>query len=185
MPRAGMKRLTGAGQASLGHADPAWPNQFEAQLDVRREGEERRFASTREAKEFLIDWIVAEARRLDLPLSEVERKMLYAAENGWTLPDMAEVQEAFDSYHEAVEYELKVVHLIRIVRAGVWARGGEEFDAWNEAVRVLSRERHYLSELIAASEGPIRRRTSRWKMWAMVLLILGISFALAYWVGRR
>jgi hypothetical protein len=41
------------------------------------------FRSGREAKEFLISKIVAEARGENASLSEVERKMLYFTESGW------------------------------------------------------------------------------------------------------
>jgi len=44
------------------------------------------FHSGREAKEFLIGELVGEAQRENMPLSEVERKMLYFTESGWTLP---------------------------------------------------------------------------------------------------
>lgn len=51
------------------------------------------FHSGREAKEFLISELVAEAQRENVPLSEIERKMLYFTESGWTLPDMMKVSE--------------------------------------------------------------------------------------------
>jgi hypothetical protein len=50
-----------------------------------------RFSTAREAKEFLLAGIVAEAQRENVPLSEIERKMLYLTETGWTLPDIMEV----------------------------------------------------------------------------------------------
>jgi len=50
----------------------------------------------REAKEFLVSRIVEEARRENVPLSDVERKMLYFSETNWTLPDIASVSAAFD-----------------------------------------------------------------------------------------
>jgi len=50
----------------------------------------------REAKEFLISRIVAEAQRENAPLSETERKMLYFTESGWTLPDIMQVNEQFN-----------------------------------------------------------------------------------------
>ncbi len=56
----------------------------------------KEFHSGREAKEFLISRIVLEAQRENIPLSEVERKMLYFTESGWTLPDMTAVSEDFD-----------------------------------------------------------------------------------------
>ncbi len=69
------------------------------------------FHSGREAKEFLISRILAEAQREEVPLSEVERKMLYFTESGWTLPDMAAVSEEFDSEYDQSKYEKKIASL--------------------------------------------------------------------------
>jgi len=54
------------------------------------------FATSRDAKEFLISRIISESEREDVPLSEIERKMLYFTETAWTLPDIMEVNEVFD-----------------------------------------------------------------------------------------
>jgi hypothetical protein len=50
----------------------------------------------RHAKEFLVSKIVNEAQREGLLPSEIEKKMLYFSETGWTLPDMEEINTAFD-----------------------------------------------------------------------------------------
>jgi hypothetical protein len=47
-----------------------------------------RFASAREAKQFLVAQIADEAQREGVSLSEIERKMLYFSETDWTLPDI-------------------------------------------------------------------------------------------------
>jgi hypothetical protein len=111
--------------------------------------------------------------------------MLYASKNGWTLPDMDVVQDAFDRYHEAVEYELKMTNLIRLARADVASGGPEEWAGWNEAIQTLGREDHYLLQMIAASEGPIRRHVSRWKLWLAALVILGVSIAIVFSINNR
>jgi len=54
------------------------------------------FSSPREAKEFLIARILAQAEHDGVALSDVERKMLYFSETGWTLPDIAAVNDEFD-----------------------------------------------------------------------------------------
>jgi len=66
------------------------------------------FASGREAKKYLVERIVEEARREDVPLSEIETKMLYFSETAWTLPDILEVNETFEREYDEVEYEQKV-----------------------------------------------------------------------------
>jgi hypothetical protein len=52
----------------------------------------RTFATTREAKEYIVSQIVFHSQRDNVSLSEVERKMLFHSESGWTLPDMEEVK---------------------------------------------------------------------------------------------
>jgi hypothetical protein len=68
----------------------------------------RTFPSARDAKEFLVSRIVAESQREGVSLSEVERKMLYFSESAWTLPDIAEVNDAFDREYNQAEYEQKL-----------------------------------------------------------------------------
>lgn len=103
-----------------------------------------RFADAREAKEFLVARIVAEAQREEVPLSEVERKMLYFTETAWTLPDIMEVNEQFDREYNAAEYEKKIAGLIRKARKRARKEDKKEFDEWSAAVRRLSKEDHYL-----------------------------------------
>jgi hypothetical protein len=108
------------------------------------------FRSTREAKEYLAGRILAEARREGHPLSDVERKMLYFAETGWTLPDMAEASAEFDRTCNQDEYEQKIAALVRNLLAR--SQGGYEREAWDQAVEKLSEEDHYLLVLIGAGK---------------------------------
>jgi len=50
------------------------------------------------------------------PLSEVEGKMLYLSEAGHALPDMEVVRDAFERYHDLLDYEERISGLIRSVR---------------------------------------------------------------------
>jgi len=59
------------------------------------------FPSPREAKEFLVDRIVAEAQREGVSLSDIEREMLYFSESGWTLPDIAGAIDEFVRNYDA------------------------------------------------------------------------------------
>jgi hypothetical protein len=71
------------------------------------------FHTGREPKEFLISKIVEEAQRENVPLSDVERKMLYFTESGWTLPDIMKVSEDFDREYDQDKYERKIAKLVR------------------------------------------------------------------------
>ena len=71
------------------------------------------FAATRDAKEFLASKIITEAQREGISLSETERKMLYFSETAWTLPDIADVSNAFDRDYDHARYEEKIRALAR------------------------------------------------------------------------
>jgi hypothetical protein len=114
------------------------------------------FASGREAKEYLVGRIVDEARREGVPLSEIETKMMYFSETASTLPDILEVNEEFDRDYNQAEYEEKIAGLIRGLRANARERDTTELANWNEAVRTLRNEDHYLLVMIDVAGGSIR-----------------------------
>jgi hypothetical protein len=106
------------------------------------------FHSGREAKELLISELVAEAQREGVPLSDVERKMLYFTESGWTLPDMMEVSEAFDHEYDQAKYEQKIAKLVTKADRHIRKSSGGDYDRWRAAIRFLQREDHYISVMI-------------------------------------
>jgi len=65
------------------------------------------FKTEREAKEFLIGRILAEAERTGIEINEVERKMLYFSETGWSLPGILDVNAEFERDYDNDEYEAK------------------------------------------------------------------------------
>jgi hypothetical protein len=120
----------------------------------------------REAKIFLASRITDEAERQGAPLSEIERKMLYFADSGWTLSDMGEVNEVFAREYDRRHFEKRIGRLIRSLRARLKAgRDSQEYETWSAAIQDLKdarenrQEDHYLLKLIAAAppEGEITR----------------------------
>jgi hypothetical protein len=113
------------------------------------------FASGREAKEYLVGRTVEEARREGVPLSEIETKMMYFSETASTLPDIWEVNEEFDRDYDQVEYEGKIAGLIRGLSDNARERDTTELANWNEAIRTLRNEDHYLLVMIDVAGGSI------------------------------
>jgi len=103
----------------------------------------QQFGTAREAKEFLINRIVAQAGQDGVSLTDVERKMLYFTETGWTLPDIMQVNSEFDQAYDQDEYEKKIARLVHHIRLS-----DEDRSSWEEAVRRLRSEDHYLLVLI-------------------------------------
>ena len=106
------------------------------------------FQSGQEAKEFLIAKIFAEAQRDNIALSEVERKMLYFTETGWTLPDIMKVSEDFDRDYDQDEYEQKIAKLVARADKAIRKGPRDDYDRWWAAIRFLEREDHYITVMI-------------------------------------
>ena len=134
----------------------------------------------RQAKDYLASGIAAEAEREGKPLSEIERKMLYFSETGWTLPDMAQVSAEFDRGYDQDEYEQKIAGLIRKLTAHHHSQNQDELAAWDEAVQKLSEGDHYLLVLISAARraGKIRPPHDRLKLWLTAFSLVFGFFAL-------
>jgi hypothetical protein len=136
------------------------------------------FLSTREAKEFLISKIVAEAERENVPLSEVERKMLYFSQTDWTLPDIMEVSDEFDKDYDQAKYEKKVTHLIRNETRRLRKESPHDFASWIGAIRKLKKEDHYITVMIDEAGVSTGRVSGQWGVGILVLVVLCCLIAL-------
>jgi hypothetical protein len=134
------------------------------------------FASSREAKEFLISKIVEEAQRENISLSDTERKMLYFSETAWSLPNIYEVNEAFERNYSQPEYEAKIAILIRSFRTRNRKPTSQELASWNEALHAIEQEDHYLLVLIKIADGSLSSGDSESKS-TRFLQLLGIGIA--------
>jgi hypothetical protein len=135
------------------------------------------FHSGREAKEFLISELVAEAQRENVPLSEVERKMLYFTESGWTLPDIMKVSEDFDREYDQAKYEQKIAKLVTKADRRIRKGSRDDYDRWWAAIRFLQREDHYITVIIRLAG--LRPRGDQLRLYATGL---GIVTFILVWV---
>lgn len=133
------------------------------------------FHSGREAKEFLISKIVEEARRDNVPLSELEHKMLYFTESGWTLPDIIKVFEDFDREYNQDEYEHKIAKLVSKADRCIRKESRDDYERWWAAIRFLQREDHYISVMIGLAG--LRPRGDQLRLFAAGLGIVACILA--------
>lgn len=137
-----------------------------------------RFSDAREAKEFLVSQIVQEAQREAVPLSEVERKMLYFSETAWTLPGIMDVSDEFDRTYDQGEYEKKIAHLVRNAGKRAQKDNREEYEGWWDAIRVLRREDHYI--LVMIGRASLRPPGDRIKLWGTAFAIVFVVCLAAF-----
>jgi len=142
----------------------------------------QQFATVREAKEYLIARIVAQAGHDGIPLSEVERKMLYFSETGWTLPDMMQVNAEFDQNYEQDEFEAKIADVVKSIHMR-----NEDLATWNGAVRRLCDEDHYLLALIDGARTPRSKRPPNdiLKLLLTACLVIAVAFAVTFFVDSH
>jgi hypothetical protein len=142
-----------------------------------------RFGTVRDAKEYLIHRIRAQANEDGVSLSDVERSMLYFSESGWTLPNMKAVSRRFGENYDQEEYEHKIGQVVRRIQD---QQGGDR-DGWNEAVSRLAGEDHYLSVLIGGPSGKSRKplRVPPGLMIRAILAMILAAILLAAYVASR
>lgn len=118
--------------------------------------EECRFGTERAAKEYLVEQIVAEAVRQGMALTDVERKMLYFSESGWTLPGIMQVNEEFERDYDEAAYEQKIAGLVNALESRNAAGNPQAQADWDSAIVKLAEGDHYLLVLIQgpANESP-------------------------------
>jgi len=139
---------------------------------------ERRIRAQR-AKEFLISQIVEESQRENVPLSEVERKMLYFTETEETLPDIYEVNAQFESAYDSAQYEEKIAALLRNAFRRNQKESVEAKHQWKQAVADLRKEDHYLLVMIDRSLQP---PSDFWTVakWSSILVVC-VLVAVTLW----
>lgn len=131
------------------------------------------FRTIREAKDFLACSIAGQAELDGNPLTEIERKMLYFTETGWTLPDMKEVSAEFDRKYDQEEYERRIGELINQIQLRLADQGQQDRERWDAALNKLSQGDHYLSVLANGVSRPRRGLKHNLK-----LLLIALGFLL-------
>src|SRR5258708_31594514 len=98
----------------------------------------------REAKDFLVQEAAKQASIEGVPLSELEKRMMYFTESGYVPEDPIALNEEFEAKYDTEEYEQKVAKLLD----HAYKRVSEESEAkrkiWDDAIDTLRAEDHYL-----------------------------------------
>jgi hypothetical protein len=120
------------------------------------------FKTERDAKEYLIARISAEAQQQGIEFTEVERKMLYFSATGWTLPDILDVNAEFERDYNNDEYESRIAGLARAIERKNSEKASDEQSFWDDAVEKLSEGDHYLLVLIRLARSAPAGELSKW-----------------------
>jgi hypothetical protein len=100
------------------------------------------------AKQFLISRVIEEAATEQVNLSDVERKMLHFTEVHPSLPDIYEVNAAFERDYDSDEYETKITRLIKNARDSDDRASPRQGQMWDDALNALKSEDHYIPVMV-------------------------------------
>jgi hypothetical protein len=134
-----------------------------------------------EAKDFLVQQTAEQAALENVPLSDLEKRMMYFTETGECPEDPVALNDAFEAAYDTGEYEAKVSKLMHHAYQRITKENPETAHRWKEAMKQLSRGDHYLLILYGVNY-PKERPQERPPYDSLKLLCAGILVASAMFV---
>lgn len=104
-----------------------------------------------EAKDFLVQQTSEQAALENVPLSDLEKRMMYFTETDECPENPIALNEAFEAKYDTDEYEAKISKLMRHAHSRIKKENPEAARKWKEAIQQLSKGDHYI--LILCNEG--------------------------------
>jgi len=131
----------------------------------------------REAKDFLVHETAKQASIEGVPLSDLEKRMMYFTESGYVPEDPIALNEEFEAQYDTDEYETKISKLLHRAYQRLGKENEQTRKAWENAIKCLRRGDHYLLVMWDLSSSGEMRDPSPSEEWsvAYVLKILAGS----------
>ncbi|HEY6944638.1 MAG TPA: hypothetical protein VI431_05820 [Candidatus Acidoferrum sp.] len=97
-----------------------------------------------EAKDFLVQQTAEQAALENVPLSDLEKRMMYFTETDECPEDPIALNEAFEAEYSTEEYEAKISSLLRHAYKRVRKDDIQKSRTWDSAIKRLRRGDNYL-----------------------------------------
>jgi len=98
----------------------------------------------REAKDFLVQQISAQASLEGVPLPEIEKRMLYFTEGKSAVEDPVSLNNEFEAQCDTAKYEKKISRLMKHAYKRLKKEDAASQHTWDEAIRTLRKGDHYI-----------------------------------------
>ncbi len=122
----------------------------------------------REAKDFLVEQTVKQAEMEGIPLSELEKRMMYFTEGKSAVEDPVSLNEEFEAQYDNAKYERKISRLMGGAYKRLRHENSVDRKSWDSAVRCLKKGDHYILVLC----GETSRFSALWGIGAIAVLLL-------------
>lgn len=141
----------------------------------------------KEAKDFLVRETAEQAELEGVPLSELEKRMMYFTEGPSAPEDPSQLNEKFEAEYATEQFEAKVTGFMRHARQRLEKEEAGKAAHWDRAIRCLEKGDHYILVLCGSagksSSSPVSLRLISWLVLAAVPL--GMVIAAVYFITRH
>lgn len=138
----------------------------------------------KEAIDFLVQEIAFEAQAEGIPLSNLERRMLYFTETGDAIEDPGALNEEFAAQYRTAEYETKISRLVAHAYRRIKRESPAKLELWNGALRVLHEGDHYI--LVFCKRPNPGKPWGNWTLQILgALAAFGLFLLLLFFFGSR
>lgn len=137
----------------------------------------------REAKDFLVQQTAEQAALENVPLSGLEKRMMYLTETGECAEDPAALNDAFEAEYDTKTYEKKISLLMAQAYRRIKRENPEKLRLWNNAFGVLSKGDHYLLLFWRQNK---RRSPRMWPTYVLgALAVASLYLLMLFLFGNR
>jgi hypothetical protein len=129
--------------------------------------------NTKQAKDFLVEQAVEQAALDNVPLSDIEKRMMYFTESDSASCDNPiELNDEFEGQYETPAYESKIAQLIHRAYDRLKQEDPEKVRHWKESIRELRKGDHYFLVMWDMKPPAARSTWDSFKLWATGLLVV-------------
>jgi hypothetical protein len=146
--------------------------------------------NSKQAKDFLVQQVAEQAALEKVPLTDLEKRMMYFTETDpASCENPLDLDAEFEEQYDTGEYELKISRLFQNTHKRLKHEEPEKLRNWNEALQALRKGDHYILVLLNVDSELARQGLRIWVVLAwgiglgtalVVLLMLGIIWS-HYW----
>jgi hypothetical protein len=141
--------------------------------------------TAKEAKDFLVYQTSEQAALENVPLSEIEKRMMYFVENDpSSCADPLQLNDEFEAEYDSGEYEAKIGRLLHHCYKRLKTENPEKARNWDEAIRTLQSGDHYLPVLWSVKPTGEHRWRDLLLMIAIGLLVVAGILVAAIWSNK-
>ena len=140
--------------------------------------------NTKEAKDYLVQQTANQAALEGVPLSDLEKRMMYFTESDATsCDDPIQLNQEFEAQYDTAEYEAKVSGLLHSSYERLKREDPQRIEDWNQSIETLAKGDHYLLVLWGVEPPSKHPVQDLFKLVGVgVLIAIGIGLAIFLWV---